>query len=448
MGAIRSRRELVLWALGAGLLIAGCGGTAASGSGDGGIRGVTQLGVPARMQSAPPVACATSGGDLATPEGEFLPQGAVVSAVRGRCQGARHAFAGAKTSTLRVTLVSWQGAGRARMRLVDLLGAELAGLDGADSGSDLTVTLDHSGEVFVELQPEDRQAPGNRYELLVTCVSGCDLEYTRYPIVLMHGMMGTDKYLDLLEYFYQIPETLRDRGYAVFNPAVPGVSTAEIRAVDWQQHLDDLEAAGLGRRFNLIAHSQGGLDARYLISGLGDTRPVSLITVATPHRGSEVADLAAGLLHDSRITRSLYNDVMAELADLLNMGEADAAAQLSSMSVEAMAQWNDQVPDSPDVYYASWSGCSCGALEPACQQQENGEVVNVLLGPSYTLLEMLSGPNDGLVPDTSAQWGFYFGPLPADHMDEVGQIANDSHGPFDHLAFYLDQARLLSDLGF
>jgi len=429
------------------IFASGCGASPGSGAPD--IEPVTQIRVPVHLGAALAGACGLAvGTSMPTPEGAFLERDQAQRFSRPRCEGARPAFAGARGSTLRVSLLSWAGAGSARMRVLDLLDQELARDDSAGSGTSLDVTLAHSGELFVELVPGDPQAPPNSYELQVTCVSGCDLEYTRYPIVLMHGMMGTDTYIDILEYFYQIPEYLRDAGYEVFNPAVPGVSTAEVRAEVWQEHLDELEAQGLGRRFNLIAHSQGGLDARYLISGLEDPRPVSLITVATPHRGSEVADLALGLIHDSRITQSLYDDVMAELADLLGLGPAEATEQLASFSTPAMVDWNAQVPDSPDVYYASWSGRSCGALEPACQQQENGEVVNTLLGPSYTLLEMLAGDNDGMVPDSSAQWGVYMGALPADHMDEVGQIANSPNGPFNHLAFYLDQARLLADLGF
>ena len=42
---------------------------------------------------------------------------------------------------------------------------------------------------------------------------------------------------------------------------------------------------------NLIAHSMGGLDARYLISRLGMADQVrSLTTISTPHRGSFMAD--------------------------------------------------------------------------------------------------------------------------------------------------------------
>lgn len=429
------------------LLVGGCGGS--PGGGGPSFEPVTDLRVPVHLGAASAAACGLRAGETPpTPEGPFLERGVPQRYTRPRCVGVRHALAGAGGSTVRVSLLSWEGASGARMRLLDLLDQELSRVGSAGSGASLDVTLARSGELFVELEPLDPQAPPNGYELQVTCLDGCDLKYTRYPIVLMHGMMGTDTYINILEYFYQIPETLRAAGYEVENPAVPGVSTAEVRAAAWQAHLDDLQAQGIGRRFNLIAHSQGGLDARYLISGLGDPRPVSLITVATPHRGSQVADLALGLIDDSRVTQSLYDNVMGELADLLGLGPAEATEQLISLSTPAMVGWNDRVPNSPNVYYASWSGRSCGALEPACQQQENGEVVNVLLGPSYTLLEMLAGDNDGMVPDSSAQWGVYMGAVPADHMDEVGQIANSPDGPFNHLAFYLDQAQMLSDLGF
>lgn len=45
-------------------------------------------------------------------------------------------------------------------------------------------------------------------------------------------------------------------------------------------------------KVNIIAHSKGGLDSRYLISGLHMAPYVaSLTTICTPHRGSMLADL-------------------------------------------------------------------------------------------------------------------------------------------------------------
>jgi len=47
----------------------------------------------------------------------------------------------------------------------------------------------------------------------------------------------------------------------------------------------------------------------------------------------------------------------------------------------------------------------------------------------------------------SARWGSFLGELPADHMDEVGQIADLAHPAFDASAFYVDEARRLSAAG-
>ena len=50
-------------------------------------------------------------------------------------------------------------------------------------------------------------------------------------------------------------------------------------------------------------------------------------------------------------------------------------------------------------------------------------------------------PNDGLVPVASSRHGRFLGCIPADHLDEMGQLFGDSPGlftDFDHLRFYRD----------
>ena len=61
---------------------------------------------------------------------------------------------------------------------------------------------------------------------------------------------------------------------------------------------------------------------------------------------------------------------------------------------------------------------------------------------------LAAGDNDGLVPVESAKWGDYQGTVPADHMDEVGQIADLFNPAFDHKAFYLGEIRRMAALGF
>jgi hypothetical protein len=49
-------------------------------------------------------------------------------------------------------------------------------------------------------------------------------------------------------------------------------------------------------------------------------------------------------------------------------------------------------------------------------------------------------PNDGLVTVSSARWGVFLGCIPADHPDEIGQVADDGPGlisQWDHRTLYL-----------
>jgi triacylglycerol lipase len=75
-----------------------------------------------------------------------------------------------------------------------------------------------------------------------------------------------------------------------------------------------------------------------------------------------------------------------------------------------------------------------------------------LLWPSAALVAGNSLTlNDGMVTVDHAKWGEFRGCIPADHLDQVGQIkhddADDSTG-FDHIRFYRNLAFDLAILGF
>jgi triacylglycerol lipase len=74
--------------------------------------------------------------------------------------------------------------------------------------------------------------------------------------------------------------------------------------------------------------------------------------------------------------------------------------------------------------------------------------------PVAAILEAASLPNtpveDGLVTVDSATWGTFLGCIPADHLDEVCQIAGQSPGlgnNFDCLAFWDDLEGYLAAQG-
>ena len=396
-----------------------------------------------------PVSCGLGAGELPFDEGSFAPQGSSVTATRGFCNGIMHATAGAQGSTLQVTVDDWTDGETARVRVEDLLGAPLVDWTELSPGQSVEVSPPLSGEVLVRLEPTDPEAAAHDYGLSVACVDGCDREYTRYPVLLMHGMAGTETYIDVLDYWFQLDEIVLPPGFNVQIRVVEAFQGTELRSEQWRDHLLDMIDQGVGRRFNLIGHSQGGLDARRVTTmpALAD-RVASVVTVASPHQGTPAASALDGTFDAFPIGAEIADALAGTLGGLLGLTGDDLVAQIADFTPEAMVAFNAANPDVPGVYYASWAGHSCGALDLLCQLDQNGEIVDPLFSIPHGFLLLAAGDNDGLVPVESAKWGDYQGTVPADHMDEVGQIADLFNPAFDHKAFYLGEIRRLAALGF
>lgn len=232
----------------------------------------------------------------------------------------------------------------------------------------------------------------------------------RYPLVLLHGFAGFDE-LPLgvggafgLErnalYFRGLDALLSDHQLQVFRVRVPPFASVERRAVALVEQLEALAAKTGHTRFNLLAHSMGGLDARFAISHLGaSARVASLVTVGTPHRGTPIADLMAGLTGKLGLMKALK---------ILGV-DADA---LACLTCERLEIFNREVPDHASVYYGSVVATADSAR------------VSPLLLPAHTLLRR-SGKSDGLVPAASQVWGEVLVEAEADHW---GQIGWSKHG--------------------
>jgi triacylglycerol lipase len=236
---------------------------------------------------------------------------------------------------------------------------------------------------------------------------------TRAPIVLVHGLLGFDRVkvgpFTLLRYFPGIEDALLAAGFPV---CVPNLS--KTRGV--AHRAGELKRCILGRfpdqKVHVIAHSMGGLDARYMISRLGmDERVRSLTTIGTPHHGSAFADWG-----QRRLGRSVK--------PFLNFWgiPTDAFDDLTS---DACARFNEQTPDAPGVRYASVAGNCPRELLPRLSLW------------SADLVTDADGPNDGIVSVRSAAWGETVEVWDADHMNLVNRpnprATGWGHRPSDYL---------------
>jgi triacylglycerol esterase/lipase EstA (alpha/beta hydrolase family) len=280
------------------------------------------------------------------------------------------------------------------------------------------------------------------YALDVACSNQCQFETTRFPIVMVHGWTGFEN-IGPIGYFYNVREDLEDLRYPIAIAVLDPYNAVEVRGEQLAAFVGSTLQNRRARKVNLIGHSQGGIDSRYVAAeaggGYGD-RVGGLITVGTPHYGTPFTDIALGLFP---------GDSELALAFLLNFlgaaqnQQSDAEASLYTLSETFMQEeFNVLYTDDPRVKYWSWMGETCVA-GIGCE-----DALDPLLLISYEAIAAVAGPNDGLVPESSAKWGEYLGLVPADHIDEIGQVAGITSLAYDHVEFFRQNARMLKDNDF
>ena len=267
-------------------------------------------------------------------------------------------------------------------------------------------------------------APGQAF-----CLFNCDYTRTKYPIVLAHGLAGFDELFGVFEYWYGIPEALQDGGAAVFVTDVSPFNSSQERGEQLIEQIEQIVAITGKPKVNLVGHSQGSLDVRYVAAVRPDL-VASVTTVAGPHKGAALADFLRANVQNGSFTESVltfFADSLGTVLDLLtgHTNPQDAIAALDQLTSAGTAAFNAAYPQGlpttscgsgsavvNGIRYYSWSGT--GVLTNAL------DVSDAALGLTSTVYPEA---NDGLVGRCSSHLGTvirdnYF----QNHLDEVNQV--------------------------
>lgn len=288
-----------------------------------------------------------------------------------------------------------------------------------------------------------------------------------HPIVLAHGFFGFEEFagVDFATYFYGVKDELAANGEIVHTPAVDPFNSSTFRGAQLAEHVATVLAETGAEKVVIIGHSQGGLDARVVAHDHPD-RVAAVITVATPHQGTPIADVLLGLVEDDRVA-DLLDELVGWVGGALydEAGEETSiAAPLRLFSQPGITAFNQAYPDAPGVFYASVSGRSGGhgaggdcladvLLQLATTWKDQADPVDPLL----LVAEGIVGGgfddivNDGLVRVRDAKRGEFWGCVPADHLDEIGHLFGDAPGvnnSFRHAVFWHDLVREVRARGF
>ncbi|UCG11778.1 MAG: hypothetical protein JSU72_14805 [Deltaproteobacteria bacterium] len=177
----------------------------------------------------------------------------------------------------------------------------------------------------------------------------------------------------------------------------------------------------------VVGHSFGGIIARYMTS-LGYLQPRYLVTIATPHRGIQHAEVYARSARD-RIGPVLISWMFRRLYRFIASCFGADEEALFQLTIEEMRKFNEEYEDVESTTYLSY----------ACVAEQVGTLLRI---PQLLLSADTFEPNDSIITLESAKWGRFMGMVSCDHLEVVG-----SRGPnnFDSDQFLLSVFELIRD---
>jgi triacylglycerol lipase len=279
---------------------------------------------------------------------------------------------------------------------------------------------------------------------------------TRYPIVLAHGMMGFQKLFGVVEYFYKIPEALKSDGATVYTTDVSGADDSVTRGEQLLLQIEQIIATSGASRVNIVSHSQGGLDARY-VAAIRPDLVASITAVAGPHQGSEFATYCLAHLSPDGTFFNVAADLTGVLAEVIKLVSGaskpeDGQASLYALSSAGALAFNRQFPaglptkpcgEGP-AYIGHMGLWSWGGDAPVTN------IVDVSDPWFAVTSRFFSEKNDGLVGHCSTHFGTVLrDDYRMNHLDEMNQFVGLT-SPFEvsTIEVYRIQANRLRLAGF
>lgn len=256
---------------------------------------------------------------------------------------------------------------------------------------------------------------------------------TKYPIVLVHGMVVKD--FKLYRAFRKIRNNLELNSVKVYVTNQDGIGSIETNAQQIKDEIIRILEIEKVDKVNIIAHSKGGVDSRYLISKLNmDKHIASLTTLSTPHHGSKLSSKLMSMPRWCAKFLAFWINLFYKICkdkhpDILKLGH-----QLTDTQ---MKEFNKEVLNSSNVYYQSYSS-----------DLDNKKSFLMFI-PHLITKNLENVGTDGIVSVESSIWGEYKGNITNnyDHAQMVG-VYGTKKTLNEVSDFYLSIIKELKEKGF
>ncbi len=265
----------------------------------------------------------------------------------------------------------------------------------------------------------------------------------KYPVLLVHGMGFRDR--KHFCYWGRIPKKLRELGCSVFFGGQDSNADVETNALHLARRIDEILLETGAEKVNIIAHSKGGLESRYLISKLGMADKVaSLTTISTPHNGSRSVDLLMKFPRPLIKLGCVFVDLWFRI---LGDKKPNTYGAICSFLTESAKRFNEEVRDSESVFYQSYAFVM------------KNPTSDIFLWYTNLFVSLVEGENDGLLTPEAVKWGEFKGIYRGagrrgiSHCDEVDLRRHrlskkNGEGVPDIIGLYADMVADLASRGF
>ena len=255
---------------------------------------------------------------------------------------------------------------------------------------------------------------------------------TKYPIILAHGMAVREG--RIWKAFGRIGKKLRDAGYVVYTANTDAFGSIENNASQLKTQIEDILLKEGVEKVNIIAHSKGGLDAKYMIEQLDMANAVaSLTTLCTPHKGSR---MATWIYNKPRWITKFIAFWLNFWYKILGDKHPDALTVCKQLQLSS----DDAVLKAPDGVY-------CQSYSSKMQRSRDDFLMSV---PHYLARHWGETETDGVVTTESSKYAEYRGDCIDESLShtEIIDLSLIKKKRLKVYAFYLTLCQDLAERGF
>jgi len=198
------------------------------------------------------------------------------------------------------------------------------------------------------------------------------------PVVIVPGFSSPGFATDPLA------ARLRNSGFTTYNWQLPGLGFGDIRdsAAALATKVQQVRAATGAAKVDLVAHSEGGLVARYYLKFLGGTAYVGrYVSLGTPQYGTALANFAT-LVNCAGSIACQQMTIGSSFLNTLNAGDDTPG----SVVYTSIYTWNDEIVV-PATTAVIDGGASNVSVQQFCWLRVVGHLGLILDGTVYSIVQ-------------------------------------------------------------